>query len=79
MLEDKEIRDNTSSKVEAVATNDDKSHELANASEEKNNTARYEFVEGWPKWLVDNIPPNVLASLVPKSVDSYDKLGKVLI
>ena len=30
VLEDKEIRDNTSSKVEAVATNDDKSHELAN-------------------------------------------------
>ncbi|KAL5188497.1 putative serine/threonine-protein kinase [Glycine soja] len=77
VLEDKEIRDDTSSKVEAVATNDDKSHELANVSEEKNNTARYEFVEGWPKWLVDNIPPNVLASLVPKSVDSYDKLGKV--
>ncbi|KAJ0041197.1 hypothetical protein Pint_27033 [Pistacia integerrima] len=36
-----------------------------------------ELVDGWPKWLVDNIPPDVLASLVPKSADSYDKLAKV--
>ncbi|KAJ0096927.1 hypothetical protein Patl1_27653 [Pistacia atlantica] len=36
-----------------------------------------ELVDGWPKWLVDNIPPDVLASLVPKSADSYDKLAKI--
>lgn len=36
-----------------------------------------EFVDGWPKWLVDNIPGDVLAGLVPKSADSYDKLAKV--
>ncbi|KAL5818570.1 hypothetical protein ACOSQ4_022412 [Xanthoceras sorbifolium] len=36
-----------------------------------------ELVEGWPKWLVDNISREVLASLVPKSADSYDKLAKV--
>jgi len=34
-------------------------------------------VEDWPKGLVDNISPNVLATLVPKSADSYDKLGKI--
>lgn len=36
-----------------------------------------ELVNGWPKWLVDNIPRDVLAALVPKSADSYDKLAKV--
>ncbi|GKU95175.1 hypothetical protein SLEP1_g8568 [Rubroshorea leprosula] len=35
-----------------------------------------EMVEGWPKWLVDNIPREVLAGLVSKSADSYDKLAK---
>ncbi|WOG82158.1 hypothetical protein DCAR_0101320 [Daucus carota subsp. sativus] len=36
-----------------------------------------ELVDGWPKWLVDNMPGDVLASLVPKSADSYDKLAKI--
>lgn len=36
-----------------------------------------ELVDGWPKWLVDNIPSEVLAALVPKSADSYDKVAKV--
>ncbi|EEF28496.1 Cell division protein kinase 7, putative [Ricinus communis] len=36
-----------------------------------------ELVDGWPKWLVDNIPKEVLAGLVPKSADSYDKLAKI--
>ncbi|KAK3027637.1 hypothetical protein RJ639_040244 [Escallonia herrerae] len=36
-----------------------------------------ELVDGWPKWLVDNIHKDVLAGLVPKSADSYDKLSKV--
>lgn len=36
-----------------------------------------EPADGWPKWLVDNISKEVLAGLVPKSADSYDKLAKV--
>lgn len=36
-----------------------------------------ELVGGWPKWLTDNIPRDVLAGLVPKSAESYDKLDKV--
>ncbi|KAM7513730.1 hypothetical protein LguiA_003313 [Lonicera macranthoides] len=36
-----------------------------------------ELVDGWPKWLVENISSDVLAGLVPKSADSYDKLAKV--
>ncbi|XVF15019.1 hypothetical protein REPUB_Repub09cG0113400 [Reevesia pubescens] len=36
-----------------------------------------ELVDGWPKWLVDNIPAEGLAGLVPRSADSYDKLAKV--
>nr|TKR78672.1 hypothetical protein D5086_0000279880 [Populus alba] len=35
-----------------------------------------ELVDGWPKWLVDNFPSEVLAGLVPKSADSYNKLAK---
>ncbi|KAH9757697.1 protein kinase domain-containing protein [Citrus sinensis] len=36
-----------------------------------------ELVNGWPKWLTDNIPREVLAGLVPKSAESYDKIDKV--
>ena len=36
-----------------------------------------ELADGWPKWLLDNVPKKVLAGLVPKSADSYDKLDKV--
>ncbi|OWM91388.1 hypothetical protein CDL15_Pgr017306 [Punica granatum] len=36
-----------------------------------------ELVNGWPKWLVDNIDRAALAGLVPKSADSYEKLAKV--
>ncbi|KAL8133105.1 hypothetical protein AgCh_008532 [Apium graveolens] len=36
-----------------------------------------ELVDGWPKWLVDNMPSEVLATFVPKSVDSFDKIAKI--
>ncbi|KAL7262792.1 hypothetical protein ACSBR1_001030 [Camellia fascicularis] len=36
-----------------------------------------EMVDGWPKWLIDNIPKEVLAGIVPRSAESYDKLDKV--
>lgn len=36
-----------------------------------------ELVDGWPKWLVDNIPSDVLKNIVPKSADSYTKIDKV--
>ncbi|KAH7675103.1 [RNA-polymerase]-subunit kinase protein [Dioscorea alata] len=36
-----------------------------------------DLVDGWPRWLVNNVPKDVLAGLVPKSADSYDKLAKV--
>lgn len=36
-----------------------------------------EMVDGWPKWLVDNIPTDVLKNIVPKSADSYTKIDKV--
>ncbi|MED6188478.1 hypothetical protein PIB30_086348 [Stylosanthes scabra] len=59
-----------------AATREEKNIEKEDDDEEK-NISRYEFVDGWPKWLVDNIPRHVLDSLVPKSADSYIKLGKV--
>ncbi|XP_031251025.1 probable serine/threonine-protein kinase At1g54610 [Pistacia vera] len=36
-----------------------------------------EVVDGWPKWLIDNVPREALAGLIPKSAESYDKLDKV--
>ncbi|XVF39042.1 hypothetical protein PTKIN_Ptkin01aG0003800 [Pterospermum kingtungense] len=36
-----------------------------------------EMVNGWPKWLIDNIPQEALAGLVPRSADSYDKIDKI--
>lgn len=61
---------------ESAVAREEKS-EVGDVEEKK--IAKYEFVEGWPKWLVDNIPRNVLDTLVPKSADSYIKLGKVIL
>ncbi|XP_040999160.1 probable serine/threonine-protein kinase At1g54610 [Juglans microcarpa x Juglans regia] len=36
-----------------------------------------ELVDGWPKWLTDNIPRQVLTGFVPRSADSYVMLTKV--
>ncbi|KAI9098448.1 hypothetical protein K1719_025073 [Acacia pycnantha] len=36
-----------------------------------------EMVDGWPRWLVDNVPREVLAGLVPRSADSYMMIDKV--
>lgn len=56
--------------------NDDKSEE----ENKKKMNAIYDIkVEEneWPKWLVNNISQNVLATLIRKTADSYEKLGKV--
>lgn len=42
------------------------------------NIAADEFIGGWPRWLVENVPKDALAGLVPKTADSYDKLAKVI-
>ncbi|WVZ23763.1 hypothetical protein V8G54_002307 [Vigna mungo] len=81
-LKEKIERDNSNSDAKGDARNDNKSDEVGEnvtqrSEVKKNIGAHSEFVEGWPKWLVDNIPPNVLDSFVPKSVDSYEKLGKL--
>lgn len=36
-----------------------------------------EVADGWPKWLTDNIPAQVLSGLVPKSAESFDMISKV--
>ncbi|KAJ1424974.1 Serine/threonine-protein kinase, active site [Sesbania bispinosa] len=36
-----------------------------------------EMVDGWPRWLVDNVPTQALAGLVPKSAESYKMIDKV--
>ncbi|XP_022895201.1 probable serine/threonine-protein kinase At1g54610 [Olea europaea var. sylvestris] len=36
-----------------------------------------ELVDGWPKWLTDNIPKEVLRNIVSKSAESYVKIDKV--
>ncbi|KAL6603190.1 hypothetical protein ACP70R_043551 [Stipagrostis hirtigluma subsp. patula] len=37
----------------------------------------YELVDGWPTWLLDNVPREDLHGIVPKRVDAYDKIEKV--
>lgn len=36
-----------------------------------------ELVDGWPHWLTDVVPRELLVGLVKKSADSYHKLNKV--
>lgn len=38
-----------------------------------------EMVDGWPRWLVDNVPPQVLAAFVPRTADSYIMIDKVFL
>lgn len=40
---------------------------------------KVEIVDGWPKWLIDNIPREVLKDIIPKSSDSYIKIDKVVL
>ncbi|TYJ30260.1 hypothetical protein E1A91_A06G120900v1 [Gossypium mustelinum] len=56
-----------------------KEKESSNETVERRNVlvAGDDMVDGWPKWLIDNIPKEVLAGLVPKSAESYDKLDKI--
>ncbi|KAK4417348.1 putative serine/threonine-protein kinase [Sesamum alatum] len=48
-----------------------------NVVAQRKKIATDELVGGWPRWLVDNVPVDDLAGLVPKTADSYDKLAKV--
>ncbi|XP_020232066.1 probable serine/threonine-protein kinase At1g54610 [Cajanus cajan] len=36
-----------------------------------------EMVDGWPRWLVDNVPKHVFAGLVPKSAEAFKMIDKV--
>jgi cyclin-dependent kinase 12/13 len=36
-----------------------------------------ELVDGWPTWLLDNVPREALQGIVPRSADAYDKIEKV--
>ncbi|KAF5735335.1 Serine/threonine-protein kinase [Tripterygium wilfordii] len=63
---------------EGVLKRDDGAHACGNNSRRDILVVgEDELVDGWPKWLTDNIPREVLAGLVPKSAENYDKLDKV--
>ncbi|KAG9439895.1 hypothetical protein H6P81_020060 [Aristolochia fimbriata] len=36
-----------------------------------------DLVDGWPRWLTDNVPREALVGLTPRSAEAYDKLDKV--
>ncbi|XP_026395958.1 probable serine/threonine-protein kinase At1g54610 [Papaver somniferum] len=36
-----------------------------------------ELIDGWPKWLTDNISREALVGIIPKSAESYEKLDKI--
>lgn len=44
-----------------------------------NNCFDDEMVDGWPKWLVQNIPIQALAGLPPRSAESYKMIDKVFL
>ncbi|KAK1403784.1 putative serine/threonine-protein kinase [Heracleum sosnowskyi] len=58
---------------------EENSNEIGNVSEMNvvKKIGSDELIDGWPKWLVDNLPSDVLATFVPKSADSYDKIAKI--
>ncbi|XP_054806146.1 probable serine/threonine-protein kinase At1g54610 [Prosopis cineraria] len=54
-----------------------KKHAVRNISKVSRKSFEDEMVDGWPKWLVDNVPKEALAGLVPKSAESYIMINKV--
>ncbi|XP_047055686.1 probable serine/threonine-protein kinase At1g54610 [Lolium rigidum] len=36
-----------------------------------------QLVDGWPTWLLDNVPREALQGIVPRSADAFDKIEKV--
>ncbi|KAM0912021.1 hypothetical protein ACQ4PT_013081 [Festuca glaucescens] len=38
---------------------------------------REQLVDGWPTWLLDNVPREALQGIVPRSADAFDKIDKV--
>jgi cyclin-dependent kinase 12/13 len=38
---------------------------------------REQLVDGWPTWLLDNVPREALQGIVPRSADAFDKIEKV--
>jgi len=70
-------KEKTVAKEEKNMVPEDAAKESKSSKDLDSNESKNEFVDGWPKWLLDNIPTNVLAKLVPKSADSYEKLAKV--
>lgn len=51
--------------------------ELKDSKKQLNRCFDDEMVDGWPKWLVDNVPSHVLAGVVAKSAESYKMIDKV--
>jgi cyclin-dependent kinase 12/13 len=54
-----------------------KDGDLKDSKKHLNKCFEDEMVDGWPKWLVDNVPIQGLAGLVPKSAESYKMIDKV--
>ncbi|XP_022963422.1 probable serine/threonine-protein kinase At1g54610 [Cucurbita moschata] len=74
------VNDGGVRKVVYLETKKEKIGDVGNVSKRisvSENVGGEELVDGWPKWLVENVPREALAGLVPKGADSYDKLAKV--
>lgn len=60
-----------------VAGKGKRNGELKDSKKQLNKCFDDEMVDGWPKWLVDNVPSHGLDGLVPKSAESYKMIDKV--
>lgn len=61
----------------SVAGKGKRNGELKDSKKQLNKCFEDEIVDGWPKWLVDNVPSQGLDGLVPKSAESYKMIDKV--
>ncbi|CAL5209360.1 unnamed protein product [Lathyrus oleraceus] len=61
----------------SVAGKGKRNGELKDSKKQLNKCFEDELVDGWPKWLVDNVPSHGLDGLVPKSAESYKMIDKV--
>ncbi|XP_058758535.1 probable serine/threonine-protein kinase At1g54610 [Vicia villosa] len=61
----------------SVAGKGKRNGELKDSKKQLNKCFEDEMVDGWPKWLVDNVPSHGLDGLVPKSAESYKMIDKV--
>ncbi|KAL7128252.1 hypothetical protein ABFS83_14G303500 [Erythranthe nasuta] len=72
------INSSSSSNGDHVNNGSMNSNRVDDTTKKSTEEEEDQLVDGWPKWLIRNIPRDALSNIVPKSADSYDKIDKKL-